>query len=291
MCATTPSPEVCYLPTNEAYDRWSSVYDTDGNFLQNVDDAEMESWLLPRFLTALRNHHSNHRTVVDLGCGTGRNTARLLSSSATDIIDQVIALDASQGMLGIAQTRLSPLSSSEIRGTEGTEEHITNTRLHLIHHDLLSTRIPPELAHGTADAVISTLVLEHVPLQAFFEHVAVMLKPGGSGLLLLTNMHADMGRISQAGFVDVETGVKVRPKSYAHTVADVLTEANRWGFSVLKDDTTGVQKDGTEGESVPGVKEVTVHEGLVEMLGSRSRKWVGVTCWFGCLLKMERSFK
>lgn len=121
--------------------------------------------------------------------------------------------------------------------------------------------------------MVSTLVVEHVPLRAFFAHAAATLRPGG--VLLLTNMHADMGGRSQAGFVDPATGLKTRPSSRAHTVADVVAEAARWGLTVV-----------SEG-GVEGVKEVTVSEDMVEALGARSRKWVGVTCWFGCLFRKD----
>lgn len=92
-----------------------------------------------------------------------------------------------------------------------------------------------------------------------------MLKPGG--VLLLTNMHSDMGAISQAGFVDETTGEKVRPTSYAHTMESVLDEAAKWGL-----------------EPIGGpdcLQERIVTEEMVKGLGPRSRKWVGVKCWFG----------
>ncbi|KAK7755532.1 hypothetical protein SLS62_002466 [Diatrype stigma] len=311
---------VCYLPTSEAYDRWSAVYDTDGNFLQKIDDIEMQKTLLPRLLAELRrrrgirNPHGQQQqqrgaVVVDLGCGTGRNTALLLSPPATDVVGEVVALDASRGMLDVARERLSSFSSTSSRSSPGGKERAQKPgeeeeegrtqppRLHFEHHDLLAAATPPACALGTADAVISTLVVEHVPLRAFFAHAAAMLRPGGGGVLLLTNMHADMGRLSQAGFVDASTGVKVRPTSYAHTVAEVVAEAARWGFRVLEEgpmERGGRGGEGEEGKGggewkgdVRGVKEVRVNEDMVEILGTRSRKWVGVTCWFGCLFKMD----
>lgn len=344
MAAASSSPAVCYLPTNDAYDRWSTVYDTDGNFLQKIDDIEMKNTLFPRLLAELRREDDQdqkqqeyeggqspesksklqpRRVVVDLGCGTGRNTMLLLSPPAADVIREVIALDASRGMLEVARARLSSFSSSssplpaytplptttttapttpspprEEKGECGGDGH---PRLHLEHHDLLTTPAPPPRARGTADAVVSTLVVEHVPLREFFAHVAAMLRPGG-GMLLLSNMHADMGRISQAGFVDEATGVKVRPTgSYAHTVAEVVEEAARWGLCVLEDDGgEGEQEEGVgdgnkdgDGDGpgkrmkMKGVREVVVSEDMVEVLGPRSRKWVGVTCWFGCLFRKD----
>lgn len=65
-----------------------------------------------------------------------------------------------------------------------------------------------DLLEGNADMVLSTLVLEHLPLDVFFGTVRRLLKKEG-GVLVLTNMHPDMGGISQAGFLDTDSNVKV----------------------------------------------------------------------------------
>ncbi|KAI2620845.1 putative methyltransferase [Xylaria nigripes] len=243
------TPIIRYLPTNEAYDKWADVYDSDGNFLQALDDMELKT-LFPRFLSAVKS--PKPWRMVDLGCGTGRNTALLLGIPEAEII----ALDASKGMLEVARTRL--------RGA--------GRGLRLEIFDMLATSATPAFvpAH-TADGVISTLVVEHVPLPTFFAHVARLLRPGG--VLLLTNMHSQMGGISQAGFVDVATGEKIRPTSHAHTVEDVVLEARRHGLEVETD------------EQSVGIVERAVDEDMVATLGIRSGKWVSITCWFGGIFR------
>ncbi len=47
-------------------------------------------------------------------------------------------------------------------------------------------------------------------------------------------MHSELGSISQAGFVDPKTGDKVRPKSYPHTIQQILDESSRYGFTVAE---------------------------------------------------------
>ncbi|KAI1111776.1 putative methyltransferase [Nemania sp. NC0429] len=252
-----PTSTIRYLPTNEAYDKWAKVYDSDGNFLQALDDIELKT-LFPRFVGSITT--PKPWRVVDLGCGTGRNTALLLSLPDTE----VVALDSSKGMLEVARARfdaLNPASQDQI-----------NTNLRLDIFDMLATSAPPpSVAPHTVDAVISTLVVEHVPLPTFFAHVSQLLRPGG--LLLLTNMHSEMGGISQAGFVDTITGEKIRPTSYAHTVEDVVAEARRRGLEVESDG------DGK------GILETAVDKGMIEKLGLRSSKWVGIACWFGGIFR------
>ncbi|OAP57894.1 hypothetical protein AYL99_08632 [Fonsecaea erecta] len=242
-------PTIRYLSTTKAYDLWSAVYDTDGNFLQALDTIEMKI-LIPRMLKILENQAACSRpwTLVDLGCGTGRNTAALLE---VEDASSVVGLDLSPGMLEVARDRLQ-------------RSHATR-KLQLKVYDMLQESSLPACAVG-ADAVVSTLVIEHVPVDVFFATVAKILKPGG--ILVLTNMHSEMGKISQAGFVNPQTGEKIRPTSYSHTLAEVEAAASENGFEVLG-----------------RIEERRVDESMVAVLGQRSQKWVGVTVWFGGILR------
>lgn len=245
-----------YLDTTAAYDLWSQVYDTDGNFLQALDTIEMRS-LLPRMLSQISV--SKPWKIVDLGCGTGRNTLPLLDIPYSTIV----GVDASPRMLDFARSNINARMAATTELTKGAKE----ARLEL--YDVMSnTNIPENILN--ADAVISTLVLEHIPLFEFFQAASNMLKPGG--LVLVTNMHPEMGGISQAGFLDPKTGEKVRTQSIVHRVEDVIAEAQRQGFRVL-------------GDAI----ERRVDEDMSKILGIRARKWVGVTVWFGVCFRKNPS--
>lgn len=243
-------PSIRYLPTTAAYDLWAEHYDHDSNFLQALDTREMKT-LFPQLIQALP-FPAMQRKLVDLGCGTGRNTVALLGVEDA----KVVAVDASPKMLDVAKGRIAKALEAGGRDTGEVEFGVV---------DLLASKTPPELVRG-ADAIISTLVLEHIPCDIFFGHMAQMLKAGGT--LLMTNMHSEMGGISQAGFVDPKTGEKIRPTSYAHTVEETIKAAEQAGLEVV-------------GE----VSEKGVDEGLVQALGPRSRKWVGIKCWYGGLFR------
>lgn len=231
------------------------VYDTDGNFLQALDTIEMQQ-LLPQLLNKVAaNTQPGPAKLVDLGCGTGRNTRQLLKFAPQDA--HIVGLDASPGMLDVARTAID--KEKEL------DPSLAN-RVSLEIYDLLrSPPAPPECSLGAA-GVISTLVLEHIPVDRFFEGAAAVMRPGG--YFLLTNMHSEMGSISQAGFVDTATGTKIRPTSYSHTIEDVLGAAEKAGFEV---------------EELGGerVRERKVNEMMVQDLGKRANKWIGVTVWFG----------
>ncbi|EEQ87011.2 methyltransferase small domain-containing protein [Blastomyces dermatitidis ER-3] len=250
--------QIQYMDTIDAYDRWAEVYDTDGNFLQALDTLEMQS-LLPRFHSLLEtNKNGNNDDVgpklIDLGCGTGRNTVPLTRTARATAM--IVGLEPSSKMLQTARDRVS-----KFLGTKSTES-FASTAVEATEEQGAGGGGVLSAAIGNAGGVISTLVMEHVPLDQFFGAAAGMLKRGG--VLLVTNMHSEMGSISQAGFVDPNTGVKIRPTSYTHTVEEMVEAAEKVGFEVLGD-----------------IKEVRIDEDLAGKLGKRARKWIGVLVWYG----------
>ncbi|KAF9884148.1 hypothetical protein FE257_002269 [Aspergillus nanangensis] len=247
-----------YIETVEAYNQWAKVYDTDGNFLQALDTIEMQC-LLPLFLDKVtKNPPSPQPRVIDLGCGTGRNTLELVRRAPPDAC--IVGLDASPGMLDIAREAIHK------------ELGVESSRATLEIFDLLRSPLALPVCSQGAVGIISTLVLEHIPLDQFFGAAAAMLSPGG--YFLVTNMHSDMGSISQAGFVDAETGAKIRPTSYSHTVSDTLAAAQRAGFDLEE----------LDGECI---RERKMDDTMVEILGHRAKKWVGIRVWFSLCFRKQ----
>lgn len=247
-------PPIHFLDPTTAYDLWSQVYDTDGNFLQALDTIEMRS-LLPKMLSRIPS--SPPWKMVDLGCGTGRNITNLLDLPAST----VVGLDASSKMLEKARLRTDKHMAQSRRSSEVAQG------AHLELYNLLGGYRIPSCALN-ADALISTLVLDHLPLSVFFETVSEILRP--SGLALVTNMHSDMAAISRAGFVDPKTGGKVQTLAFAHHLEEVIAEAQKQGFEVV-------------GE----ILERAVDKEMSEVLGVRARKWIGVTVWFGICFQKQ----
>lgn len=262
------------------------MYDTDGNFLQRLDTLEMQV-LLPRFLELVIARFSTMPSLklVDLGCGTGRNTIPLLKALSSrkgndkpPPLEQVeiIGLDASSGMLDGARKAID--SAVKERDLEpDTAISVSLGTLDLLQGAATSNQLPASLQDSGAVGVISTLVLEHIPAKEYFGAASATMVPGA--YLLVTNMHADMGEISQAGFTDPQTGVKIRPTSYCHSVSGVVKAAEEGGFQLV--DITG-----KDGEGV--VLERAVDEQLAEKLGARAKKWIGRKVWFGMCFSKRR---
>jgi SAM-dependent methyltransferase len=263
--AKTSTP-VQHIATQEAYDQWASVYDSDGNMLQAIDDIELDI-LLPQFLHQVQNSVSTSTiSLIDLGCGTGRNTAKLLNFVLPPgRRSAVIGLDFSKGMLDIAAEKLRSFNEC----SEGPRVRLEQCDCFPTVNMPSAPPLPSVPGLTPVNAVVSTLVLEHVPLAAYFSTLAALLLP--NGLAFITNMHSDMGAKSQAGFVNKD-GVKVRGSSFAHTVQDTIDEATRVGFEVL----SLVERE---------MRSEDVESGAV---GERGWKWVGTKVWYGVVLRKAR---
>jgi trans-aconitate 2-methyltransferase len=98
-----------------------------------------------------------HETVVDLGCGTGRDAERLLELLPRG---RVVAIDGSQQMLKALRDRLTGRLD----------------RVDVVHADVRAPFTVPQVA----DAVISVATLQWLPDHAaVFGRVAAVLRPGG----------------------------------------------------------------------------------------------------------------
>jgi malonyl-CoA O-methyltransferase len=187
---TTPSSE-----NRSGYDRWAAIYDGYVNSTVFVDDyAFPPVWA-----------HLTGKTILEIGCGTGRHTSRLAQAG-----NSVTGLDLSPGMLAEARRKLSGFPN-----------------VTLIEGDLLTASLTG------FDAAVTALVLEHIAdLNAFFLQVSLALVADGK--LFLSEIHPDrIAGGTQANFVDAETGEAVRLTSFAHAEADIQAAAAKAGLRLI----------------------------------------------------------
>jgi ubiquinone/menaquinone biosynthesis C-methylase UbiE len=169
-----------------AYDRWAASYDADSNATRDLDAD-----VVRRAPLAVAG-----RDVLELGCGTGKNTAWLAERARA-----VLAMDFSTGMLARARERV----------------HAPHVRF--VHHDV---REPWPVPDAAVDVIIGNLVLEHVQdLAPVFAEAARVLRWGGQ--LLLCELHPERQRRGgQASFTDPATGATVRVAAHLHTVGEYV---------------------------------------------------------------------
>ena len=136
------APNVRHVSAREGYDLWAGTYDATPNPVLQMDARHSL-----RILEPLAGE-----LVLDAGCGTGRNLGAVLSAGA-----RAVGVDVSGGMLRVART-----SHPE-------------ARLALVD---LQYGLP--FADGTFDAVLCSLVGEHLPdLASSLSELRRVLKPAG----------------------------------------------------------------------------------------------------------------
>jgi ubiquinone/menaquinone biosynthesis C-methylase UbiE len=194
MIGNMPSdvPEIV-VPTRQGYDRWSEVYDSDGNPLVALEEPEVI-----RMMGEVRG-----LTIADVGTGTGRHALRFASAGA-----RVVGLDFSLGM--IERARAKPNAD----------------RIAFLCADCL--RLP--LPGSSFDRVISGLVAEHVPaLEPYLAELDRICRRGG--FVIVTTLHPAMnlGGV-RARFNDPVTGTKVYPAGREYRISDFVMAARRTGL-------------------------------------------------------------
>ena len=169
-----------------AYDRWAASYDLDKNATRDLDAIVVRK--APLDLT--------NRDVLELGCGTGKNTVWLAEHAR-----HVIAMDFSLAMIARAHERLR------------------TSNVKFVRHDV---RELWPVGAASVDVVVGNLILEHVhDLAPVFFESARVLRPGGQ--LFVCELHPYRQLLGgQAHFTDASTGETVKVEAYDHTVSEFV---------------------------------------------------------------------
>ena len=186
-----------------AYDRWAPTYDTDRNATRDLDALVVRR---QAFVDARAD-------VVELGCGTGKNTEWLAARARS-----VVGMDLSPAMLARARARIAGLGPA-VAGP-----------VRFIEHDLRERPWP--LADGSADVVMGNLVLEHVErLDDVFAEAARVLRSAGHVFICELHPFRQL-RGGQAHFTSADTGEAVHVPAFLHDVSEYVQGGLRAGLTL-----------------------------------------------------------
>jgi len=183
-----------------AYNDWAETYDT----MPNVTRDLAANALKQSDLKLAGN------TIIEVGCGTGRNTEWLANAGAAAIL----ALDFSEKMLKRARTR------------------VKDRRVRFVQQDLHD---PWPVSNSSADVVVVMLVLEHVErLDPIFAEAARALKSGGE--IFIVELHPTLQLMGkQARFTNAKRGESTLVTAFLHLTEDYHHAAISSGFELVRE--------------------------------------------------------
>lgn len=184
------------MKINEAYNSWAETYDTVQNKTRDLEKTAKQETL----------QQYNFDTVIELGCGTGKNTEWLLQHAKL-----VLAFDFSSEMLEKAKAK------------------ITSEKVKFQQADIDQTW---PLENNAADLVTCSLILEHIQnLNFIFSETHRILKPGGK--FYICELHPFKQYSGSKARFESEVGL-VELEVYIHNVSDYVNSAFQKGFKLLE---------------------------------------------------------
>lgn len=183
------------MNTQQAYDSWSDQYDTNLNKTRDLEGVALRD-----MLAGINIDH-----CLEIGCGTGKNTAWLITQAKS-----VTAVDLSQSMLSKAK------------------EKIKAANVDFIQADILQEWT---FADKKYNLVGFSLVLEHIEnLEPVFEKVAKLM--ADDGLVYVGELHPFKQYTGTKARFNTDEGEQVVP-CFNHHVSDFIQAAKKAGFSIV----------------------------------------------------------
>jgi malonyl-CoA O-methyltransferase len=180
------------MEIQDAYNEWSESYDTDENLTRDLDQE----------VTRRRLGEMRFDSILEIGCGTGKNTSFLVNIGRS-----VQAVDFSPGMIGKARQKVQA-------------ENVI--------FSLMDITRPWKFDDGSFDLVVCNLVLEHIQnLSHAFSEAARTLRMNGR--FFINELHPFRqydGR--KARFY--RNAEKIEVAAFIHHISDFLNAAMDHGL-------------------------------------------------------------
>ncbi|MDQ3278181.1 MAG: methyltransferase domain-containing protein [Bacteroidota bacterium] len=182
------------MSTRQQYNQWSATYDNMENKTRDLEERAGQSML----------ENIEFVTVLELGCGTGKNTTWLSQKAK-----QHQAVDLSEGML------------------EKAREKIKSEQVVFQQADITK---PWDFVSAKPDLITCSLILEHIEdLDFIFNEAAKVLNAGG--YFYICELHPYKQYSGSKARFETESGTQVL-QCFVHHVSDYAKAAMKNGFSI-----------------------------------------------------------
>ncbi|AUB42503.1 Ubiqui/menaqui biosynthesis C-methylase UbiE [Nostoc flagelliforme CCNUN1] len=180
------------MSVQAAYDNWSITYDADQNLTRDLDQIVTKKILMRK----------RCKSVVEIGCGTGKNTLLL-----SQIAQTVYAVDFSAAMI------------------EKAKEKVNSVNVMFITADITNQWI---CTNESIDLITCNLVLEHIKdLSKIFSEASRVLVPGG--YFFICELHPfRQYRGTQANFQRNQEVIEI--PAFIHHLSDFFQAAKNYGL-------------------------------------------------------------
>jgi predicted TPR repeat methyltransferase len=184
------------MSIENAYNIWADQYDTNVNRTRDLDKK----------CTIETLNNLVFKNVLELGCGTGKNTEWLLNKA-----ERIIGLDFSQEMLNKA------------------EEKITDKRVTFKKSDLTKDW---KIENNFVDLITSSLTLEHIKnLDHIFSQANQKLNK--NGLFFISELHPFKQYLGSKAQYETESGTK-ELEVYIHHISEYIDNAESNGLKFVE---------------------------------------------------------
>ena len=184
------------MSIQNAYNEWSETYDTDQNLTRDLDQKVTRETLA----------NLRFDSILEIGCGTGKNTAFLV-----EVGGRVHALDFSEGMIEKAREKVE---------TENVTFSVA---------DLTQPWPCEEQAYNL---IVCNLVLEHIEdLSFIFSEACRVLEEKGK--FLINELHPFRQYEGKKARFDTGEQITEIP-AFVHHISDFLNAASNSGLTLVK---------------------------------------------------------
>ena len=183
------------MSIEKAYNNWAAQYDTNENKTRDLDrKATIE--VLSKY---------QFENVIELGCGTGKNTEWLVQKATN-----IICIDFSKEMVAKAK------------------EKIVSDKVKFQIADITKGW---KIGNNLADLVICNLVLEHIKdLDFIFKQAFQKLK--SNGIFFISELHPFKQYTGSKAKCETENGIE-ELEVYVHHISEFISSAKNNGFKII----------------------------------------------------------